>query len=84
MRLDLFLKKTAIIKRRTIAKELVERGLVSINGRIAKPSSEVKNDDILLLNFGNHKTEIKALIELKGNREILNFEIIKDEIINPQ
>ena len=43
MRLDLFLKETRIIKRRTIAKEFCDRGLVKVNNKIAKPSYEVKS-----------------------------------------
>ena len=77
MRLDLFLKKTAIIKRRTVAKEIVERGHVFINDKQAKPSSEVKNDDIILLNLGNRRIKVKAIIEIKKDKEIPNFEIIE-------
>ena len=77
MRLDLFLKKTAIIKRRTVAKEIVERGHVFINDKQAKPSSEVKNDDIILLNLGNRRIKVKAIIELKKDKEIPSFEIIE-------
>ena len=79
MRLDLFLKKTSIIKRRTIAKEIVLRGLVSINGKVAKPSSEVKDGDVLNMKLGNHLIEAKALIEMKGTKENPSFEIIKEE-----
>ncbi len=79
MRLDLFLKKTSIIKRRTIAKEIVMRGLVSINGKVAKPSSEVKDGDVLNMKLGNHLIETKALIETKGTKENPSFEIIKEE-----
>lgn len=49
MRLDKFLKVSRIIKRRTIAKELVEIGHAEINGKVAKPSSDVKAGDILSL-----------------------------------
>ena len=77
MRLDLFLKKTAIIKRRTVAKEIVERGHVFINDKQAKPSSEVKNDDIILLNLGNRRIKVRAIIELKKDKEVPGFEIIE-------
>ena len=49
MRLDLLLKQTGLIKRRTIAKELVDLGRVLINDKVAKPSSEVKENDNLTL-----------------------------------
>ena len=47
MRLDKFLKVSRLIKRRSVAKEAVERGLVTLNGKPAKASSEVKVGDIL-------------------------------------
>lgn len=81
MRLDLFLKKTAVIKRRTIAKEIVGRGNAKINGRVAKPSSEVKDGDIIDLHLGNRNAQIKAIIEIKGSKENPSFEIVKDEKI---
>lgn len=51
MRLDKFLKVSRIIKRRTVAKEACEKGLVQINGKTAKSSSEVKIGDELTLTF---------------------------------
>ena len=53
MRLDLVLKLSGLIKRRTVAKELAERGRILVNDKVAKPSSEVKNNDILELHLGN-------------------------------
>ena len=53
MRLDLVLKLSGLIKRRTVAKELAERGRILINDKVSKPSSEVKNGDILELHLGN-------------------------------
>lgn len=47
MRLDKYLKVSRLIKRREAAKEMIEKGYVSLNGKIAKPSSEVKLDDII-------------------------------------
>ena len=51
MRIDLFLKEARIIKRRTIAKEYCERNLVLIKNKNAKPSSEVKDGDIINITF---------------------------------
>lgn len=81
MRLDLFLKKTAIIKRRTVAKEIVERGHVFINDKQAKPSSEVKDGDVISLNLGNRNIKVKAIIEIKKDKEVPNFEIIEQNKI---
>ena len=52
MRLDKYLKVSRIIKRRTVAKEASEGGRVSINGKTAKPASEVKPGDMLEIRFG--------------------------------
>lgn len=79
MRLDLFLKKTTIIKRRTVAKEIVIRGLVTSNNKVLKPSSEILNDQILKLELGTHVIEVKAIIETKNNKEIVSFVLLSDE-----
>ena len=73
MRIDLFLKDARIIKRRTIAKEYCERGLVLINGKVAKPSSEVKSDDIVNITFGEKNFDIKAFIEVVGKKERASY-----------
>ena len=76
MRLDLFLKETRIIKRRTIAKEFCERGLVKANNKIAKPSYEVKSDDILTIRFGDKEFSIVAKVELVGKKERASYEAV--------
>ena len=53
MRLDLVLKLSGLIKRRTVAKELADRGRILINDKVSKPSSEVREGDILELHLGN-------------------------------
>lgn len=70
MRLDLFLKETRLIKRRTIAKQLCEMGKVSINGKISKPSSEVKEGDIVSLNLGIKQVDGIARFTLQGKKEV--------------
>ncbi|MBR2505620.1 MAG: RNA-binding S4 domain-containing protein [Bacilli bacterium] len=77
MRLDLFLKRTALIKRRTIAKEIVEKGHTFINNKVAKPSSEVKDSDIITLHLGTRTIEVKAIVEIKNNKEVVNYEAIE-------
>ena len=47
MRLDKYLKVSRIIKRRTVAKEACEGGRVAINDKVAKPSTDVKEGDII-------------------------------------
>ena len=59
MRLDKYLKVSRIIKRRTVAKEACEKGLVEINGKLAKSSSEVKVGDVLRITFGERVVEYR-------------------------
>ena len=59
MRIDKFLKVSRIIKRRTVAKEACDKGIVSINGKVVKSSSEVNVGDILEIQFGEKKMKLK-------------------------
>ena len=61
MRIDKFLKVSRIIKRRTVAKDASDAGVVVINGKEAKPSTNVKEGDILEIAFGEKKLKIKVL-----------------------
>lgn len=74
MRLDLFLKETRIIKRRTIAKEYCDRGLVMVNDKAAKPSYEVKNGDNMDIKLGNKVLSITATIEPGNKKEKVGYE----------
>ncbi|MBE6071965.1 MAG: RNA-binding S4 domain-containing protein [Clostridium butyricum] len=60
MRLDKYLKISRIIKRRTVAKEICESGRIKINGKVAKPSTKVKESDVIEITFANRmlKAEI--------------------------
>lgn len=66
MRLDKFLKVSRIIKRRTLAKDLCDQGRVSINGHVAKASSEVRIGDTLTLRFGTKEVTAK-IVDVKDN-----------------
>jgi len=61
MRIDKFLKVSRIIKRRTLANEACAKERVTINGRVAKPGSEVKVGDIVEIRFGDKLTRLKVL-----------------------
>lgn len=76
MRLDLFLKKTTIIKRRVIAKEIVEKGHAFVNDKVAKPSTEIKDGDIIQMNLGPSSIIVKAEVTLKNNKEVVSYELI--------
>ena len=61
MRLDKFLKVSRIIKRRTIANEACDAGRVSVNGKIAKASVDVKVGDEIEIRFGSNITKVRVL-----------------------
>lgn len=61
MRIDKFLKVSRVIKRRTVANDACDAGRVSINGRPAKASAEVKPGDIVEVGFGAGKTKFEVL-----------------------
>lgn len=65
MRLDKYLKVSRIIKRRTVAKEACEGGRVSINNKVAKPGTEVKEGDIIEIQFASKslKARISSIFE---------------------
>lgn len=77
MRLDLVLKQSRLIKRRTIAKELCDAGRISINGKVSKPSSEVNDGDILELKLGQKILVVKITYLQQGKREVPTFEEIE-------
>ena len=52
MRLDKYLKGSRLIKRRTVANEACDNGLVTVNGKPARASYEVKEGDQITLRFG--------------------------------
>ena len=61
MRLDKYLKVTRLIKRRTIANEACDAGRVSVNGKVARASYDVKENDIIEINLGSRPLKIKVL-----------------------
>ena len=61
MRLDKYLKISRLIKRRTVANEACDNGRVTLNGRIARASAEVKPGDIIGISFGNRETRVEVL-----------------------
>lgn len=61
MRLDKYLKVTRVIKRRTVANEACDGGRVSVNGKTARASYDVKIGDIIEINFGTRAVKIEVL-----------------------
>lgn len=71
MRLDKYLKVSRLIKRRTVANEACDAGRVTINGKTAKASAEVKVGDIIEIGFGTKavKVEVCAILETQKKDE---------------
>lgn len=65
MRLDKYLKVSRLIKRRTVANEACDAGRVSVNGKPAKASLEVKKGDVIEIGFGQRqvKVEVTEIVE---------------------
>ena len=61
MRLDKFLKVSRIIKRRTVANEACDAARVTVNGRAAKASYDVRDGDIIEVAFGTRAIRIRVL-----------------------
>ncbi len=60
MRLDKFLKVSRIIKRRTVANDACDAAHVTVNGKIAKASYDVKEGDILEITFGQRTLKVRV------------------------
>ena len=61
MRLDKYLKVSRLIKRRTVAQEACDNGKVMINSKVAKPSSNVKEGDIIEITFGEKTVKVEVI-----------------------
>ena len=58
MRLDKYLKVSRLIKRRTVANQACDSGRVSINGKTAKASVDVKVGDVIEIHFGDKTVKV--------------------------
>jgi ribosomal 50S subunit-recycling heat shock protein len=82
MRLDKYLKVSRIIKRRTVAKEACEGGRVAINGKVAKPGTEIKEGDVIEIQFASKllKARIISISEhVRKESAKAMYEIISGE-----
>ena len=92
MRLDLFLKASRLIARRSLAQKFCDAGLVKINDSTAKSSREVKIGDEIAVKRGNRLTKVKV-VQVPDKKqtskqdaaslyEILSEEILSDELLD--
>ena len=61
MRLDKFMKVSRLIKRRTVANDACDNARVTVNGRPAKASYDVKVGDVLCIAFGQRTLTVEVL-----------------------
>ncbi len=80
MRLDKYLKVSRLVKRRTVANELCDAKHVSVNGKVARASLEIKPGDVIEIQMGANLTRARVL-EVRENATKENasamFELIK-------
>ena len=61
MRLDKYLKVTRLIKRRTVANEACDAGRIIVNGKVARASYEVKENDLISIQMGTRPIKVRVL-----------------------
>ena len=82
VRLDKYLKVSRLIKRRTVAKDVCDGEKIALNGRIAKPSAEVKPGDLITMEMRNRIFEARVLAApntVKASEAHTLYEVIRDE-----
>lgn len=82
MRIDKYLKVSRLIKRRTVAKEVADHEKITVNGKVCKPSTDIKVNDIVTIRFGMKLITLKVLNTnefVKKNEADLMYEILKEE-----
>lgn len=84
MRLDKYLKTARILKRRTVSKELADQQRVYVNGKVAKPSTDVKVGDLVKVLFGHRELTVRVLLlqkQANKNDAALMFEVVEEKLV---
>lgn len=82
MRLDKYLKVSRLIKRRTVANDACDASRVTVNGKNAKASYDVKLGDLISVSFGTKRVTVRvnAIIETtKKSDAQLMYEVVSEE-----
>ena len=69
MRLDKYLKVSRLIKRRSVAKEVADKGRITVQDKVAKSSTDVKVGDIITIQFGNKTVTVQVDAILDSTRK---------------
>ena len=67
MRLDKFLKVSRLINRRTVANDVSDMGRVLVNGTPAKPAKQLKENDVITIEYANRNVTVRVLKVPTGN-----------------
>ena len=80
MRLDKFLKVSRLIKRRTVANEVSDNGRISVNGNPAKAGKQLKEGDIIKIEYANRTFAVKVMRIPVNNVSIQEAPTLYEEI----
>ena len=89
MRLDLFLKTSRLILRRTLAQKFCDAGLIKVNTLTAKSSREIKTGDEIEIKRHNRLTKVKVL-EIPAKKQVSRqdadklYEVITEEVLEEE
>ena len=76
MRLDKYLKVSRLIKRRTVANDACDGQHITVNGRTAKASYDVKVGDVIEIAFGQRTVKVGDVIEIAFGQRTVKVEVL--------
>ena len=84
LRIDKYLKLSRLIKRRTIAQEMVEIGAVRINAKTCKSAAEVRTDDIIEIAYPGRIVKVRVLTsdESQLKKNAAAYELVEEKKAN--
>ncbi len=80
MRLDKFLKVSRLIKRRTVANEVSDNGRIFVNGNPAKAGKQLKEGDIINIEYANRTVVVKVVRIPVNNVSVQEAPTLYEEI----
>ena len=86
MRLDKYLKLARLVKRRTVAQEMIDLKAMRINGRECKPSSEVHEEDVIEIAYINRVLKVKVLCAEEAilrRPKVISWEQLEERQVRP-
>ena len=86
MRIDKYLKVSRLIKRRTLAKDVTENARILVNGKVVKPSYQLKLDDLISIIYGTKTitVNVKSLEPSIKKEDASNMYEFISEVVNKE